>query len=60
MPQPPDFSGWLRNQPRLSALAAAVAGVIIKQSVYRLSLSAAGAAFWLVIAIFPAVFAAVR
>ena len=52
-------TGWLRNRPKLAALAAAVAGVVVKQSYYRLSLSAAGAAFWLVIAIFPAAFAAI-
>lgn len=50
---------WLGERPTLARLAAAVAGVVIKQSYYRLSLSAAGAAFWLVIAIFPAVFAAI-
>lgn len=54
-----ELSTWLRRRPRLAALSLAVAGVVVKQSYYRLSLSAAGAAFWLVIAIFPAVFAAI-
>lgn len=50
---------WLGSRPRLARLADTVAGVIVKQSSYRLSLSAAGAAFWLVIALFPAAFAAI-
>lgn len=52
-------AGWLRHRPRLARLVDAVAGVVVKQSNYRLSLSAAGAAFWLVIAIFPAAFAGI-
>lgn len=40
-------------------LYSAIRGVIRQQSRYRLSLDAAGAAFWLVIAVFPAVIAVI-
>lgn len=53
------ITNWLRGRPRLARLAATTAAVAVKQSYYRLSLSAAGAAFWLVIAVFPAAFAAI-
>lgn len=49
----------LNRHPLLARLYAATVGVIAKQSVYRLSLGAAGTAFWLVISVFPAVIAAI-
>ncbi len=47
------------SRPRLARLYQTIYGVIRRQSVYRLSLNAAGAAFWLVIALFPAVIAVI-
>lgn len=44
----------MHRDPFRTRLFNAVVGVIQQQSVYRLSLDAAGAAFWLVIAVFPA------
>ncbi len=50
----------LIEQRSLTArLYSAIRGVIRQQSQYRLSLDAAGAAFWLVIAVFPAVVAVI-
>lgn len=46
-----------RDHPLVQRWVDVVFGVIAKQSQYRLSLDAAGAAFWLVIAVFPATIA---
>lgn len=53
------WEGWLASRPRVAALVKLVRDVIYQQGETRASLAAAGAAFWLVIAIFPAVTAAV-
>ena len=45
------------RHPLVQRLVTITFGVIEKQSEYRLSLNAAGAAFWLVIAVFPATIA---
>lgn len=45
------------RRPLARRLVDAAGGVIVKQSEYRLSLDAAGAAFWLVISVFPAMIA---
>jgi membrane protein len=50
---------WLRGHPRLARLVEIVAELITKQSDYRLSLTAAGTSFWLVLASFPATLSAV-
>lgn len=52
-------AGWLRRYPKLAHLVDTVAELLVKQSNYRLSLTAAGTSFWLVLASFPAAIAAV-
>lgn len=52
-------TGILAGKPLLSWVYVNTRSVISKQSEYRLSLGAAGTAFWLTIAIFPAVIAVV-
>lgn len=47
------------SRPLTARVYATVQDVIAKQSGYRLSLSAAGSAFWLVIALFPATIAVI-
>lgn len=49
----------INQRPVLARLYGVTRGVIHKQSDYRLSLNAAGAAFWLVISVFPAVIAVI-
>ena len=53
------WEAWLAARPRIAALVQLVRDVIYHQGDTRASLAAAGAAFWLVIALFPAVTAAV-
>lgn len=50
---------WLVHRPRTSAMVGLVRDVIRAQGETRASLASAGAAFWLIIALFPAVTAAV-
>ena len=50
---------WVDQRPWAARLYRVGWGVVRKQSQYRLSLDAAGAAFWLVIAVFPAMIAAI-
>lgn len=50
---------WIGQRPRLSWTFELVRRIVAAQSAGRLSLSAAGAAFWLVIALFPATIAAI-
>lgn len=50
---------WLVGRPRIAAIVVLIRDVIVAQGQTRASLASAGAAFWLVIALFPAVTAAV-
>lgn len=50
---------WLVHRPRVAAVVSLVRDVIRAQGETRASLASAGAAFWLIIALFPAVTAAV-
>ena len=53
------FEAWLEPRPRTAALVELVRNVIKSQGETRASLAAAGAAFWLVIALFPTITAVV-
>jgi len=53
------LSGRLSGRPRATALATLISDLVVKQSSYRLSLTAAGSAFWLSLALFPAAISAV-
>ncbi|HAM22428.1 MAG TPA: hypothetical protein DCQ04_09150 [Actinobacteria bacterium] len=53
------FEGWLEPRPRTAAFVQLVRNVIKSQGETRASLAAAGAAFWLVIAIFPTITAVI-
>jgi membrane protein len=48
-----------RTHPRLAETVALGSRIVARQSSYRLSLAAAGVAFWLVIALFPAIVAVI-
>ncbi len=51
---------WLEKHQRMAVLANLTARVIKVQGAQRASLAAAGAAFWLIIALFPAIIAVVN
>lgn len=54
-----EVTARIDSRPFTARLYSTIRSVIAKQSGYRLSLSAAGSAFWLVIALFPATIAVI-